>query len=108
MESEKSKDKWKEKLTKEQYQVLRKKGTERPPKRRPWSLESTTRAQVGDFEPPRQPSSFFQISCARVYNCSDEKCPNNSRCREVLSQNHLYSVLFPSSVRSRFRGVHTV
>ena len=30
MESEKSEDKWKKKLTKEQYQVLRKKGTERP------------------------------------------------------------------------------
>ena len=30
MESEKSENKWKKKLTKEQYQVLRKKGTERP------------------------------------------------------------------------------
>ena len=30
MESKKSEDKWKKKLTKEQYQVLRKKGTERP------------------------------------------------------------------------------
>ena len=30
MESEKSEDKWKKKLTKDQYQVLRKKGTERP------------------------------------------------------------------------------
>lgn len=30
MESKKSEEKWKKKLTKEQYQVLRKKGTERP------------------------------------------------------------------------------
>ena len=30
MESQKSEDKWKKKLTKEQYQVLRKKGTEGP------------------------------------------------------------------------------
>ncbi len=30
MESKKSEDKWKKKLTKEQYQVLRKKDTERP------------------------------------------------------------------------------
>ena len=30
MESEKSEDKWKKKLTKDQYKVLRKKGTERP------------------------------------------------------------------------------
>ena len=30
MESNSSEDKWKKKLTKEQYQVIRKKGTERP------------------------------------------------------------------------------
>lgn len=30
MESKKSEEKWKKKLTKDQYQVLRKKGTERP------------------------------------------------------------------------------